>query len=464
MRSLFLKIFLWFWATVVLTGIALVLTFVFHPGGVPAQWHAGLSATARVYGTAAVTEIEQEGTAGATAYLEDLERNAHLRACLFNVNKIELAGHGCATFDSLIERAAASDSPAFGIRYGIVRVGLKMAGASGATYIFATELAAGPRAAVGQNLTGLALRWGVAFLVSGLICYLLTLHLTAPIFELRGAARQLSSGQLTSRAAAGAEQRHDELGELVRDFNSMADHIEQLICSQRQLISDVSHELRSPLARLTVALDLARERKGDDPAFDRMEKDFERLSEMLSRLLTVARLDSSAALSEMGILNLSVLVAEIVDDVQFEARERDRSIHLSSEEELHVRGNGDLLRSALENIIRNASRYTAHDSSVQVRLTQETAPNSPFALLSVRDHGPGVPESELTNIFRPFYRVAGARDRDSGGAGLGLAIADRVMRLHGGSVIAINAAGGGLEVQVRIPLDSVDANSPESLS
>jgi two-component system sensor histidine kinase CpxA len=451
MRSLFLKIFLWFWATVILTGIALVLTFILQPAGAPGQWHAGLAETARVYGKAAVSELEHGGTTAVAAYLDDLDRNSHLQACLFTSNKVEIAGRSCATFNVLLERVAASDAPAFAMRYGIARVGLKIAGTSGTPYIFATELGAGPRAGARPNLAGLALRWAVAFLVSGLICYLLTRHLTTPIFELRGAARQLALGQLTSRVAHGADNRHDELGELARDFNAMAEHLEQLISSQRQLISDVSHELRSPLARLTVALDLARERKGDDPAFHRMEKDFERLSEMLGRLLTVARLDSTSARPEMATVNLSVLVAEIVGDAQFEARERDRNVQLSNEEEIHIRGNGDLLRSAFENIIRNASRYTVPNSTVQVRLEWEPGSNSAMVLLTVRDYGPGVPESELTNIFLPFYRVAGARDRNSGGTGLGLAIADRVARLHGGSVMATNAAGGGLEVRVRIP-------------
>src|SRR5205085_11214295 len=166
-------------------------------------------------------------------------------------------------------------------------------------YLFATELPAGPRAAFGPNPAGLALHWGVAFLVSGFICYLLTQYLTRPILHLRTAARELAAGKLHTRAAAESQRRNDELAELVRDFNSMAERIESLVSSQRQLISDVSHELRSPLSRLMVAMDLARERKGQDPAFERMEQDFERLSEMIGRLLTVARLDASSASLEM---------------------------------------------------------------------------------------------------------------------------------------------------------------------
>ena len=324
-----------------------------------------------------------------------------------------------------------------------------MSGRNGASYIFATELPAGPRAAFGPDPLGLALHLGIALLVSGFICYLLARYLTAPILQLRAASRQLAAGKLNARAVADSQRRNDELGELIRDFNAMADRIESLVSSQRQLISDVSHEIRSPLARLIVAMDLARERKGNDPAFDRMEKDFERLNEMIGRLLTVARLDATEASIQMKIVNLSVLVSEVVSDAEFAAREGNRSVQLLRDDDMYVCGNPDLLRSAIENIILNAVRYTAPGTVVDVRLRQEAAGS---ALLSVRDHGPGVPESELLSIFRPFYRVANARDEQSGGIGLGLAITDRVVRVHAGSLSAANAEDGGLEISVKIPI------------
>ena len=445
MRSLFLKIFLWFWATAILTAVALILSFVLQPGGVPARWHAALSETARTYGRAAIGELERGGETAAEAYLEDLSRNAHTTACLFDHNGTRLAGEGCDTFRWLVKRA--NTGSAFGFRYGLVRLAMRLAGRNGEPYIFATELPAGPRAAFGPDPLGLVLHWGVAFVVSGLICYLLARYLTAPILQLRNASRQLAAGKLSARAAIASQKRNDEVGELVRDFNSMAAQIENLVSSQRQLISDVSHELRSPLARLIVAMDLARERKGGDPAFDRMEKDFDRLSEMVGRLLTVARLDAVPSI-EMTTLNLSLLVGDVTSDAEFAAHERQRSVKLEKEDEIYVRGNGDLLRSAIENVVLNALRYTEPDTSVEVRLRREAG----SASLSVRDYGPGVPESELANIFRPFYRVSDARDQQSGGIGLGLAITDRVVHLHSGSLRAVNASGGGLEVQIRIPV------------
>jgi two-component system, OmpR family, sensor histidine kinase CpxA len=297
--------------------------------------------------------------------------------------------------------------------------------------------------------TGWHIAWGTALLVSGTICYALTRYLTRPVLRLRAAARRLAEGELSARAS-DAWLRHDEIGELVRDFNFMAERVEALVTSQRQLISDISHELRTPLARVNATLGLARQRLGDDVLFDRLERDAERLNEMIGRLLTVARLDITAALPEMRRTDLKALVSDIVEDAEWEARERNSRVDLVCDGECHIDANPELLRSATENIVRNAIRYTATGTSVEVHLESRDGDSGKEAIIRVSDRGSGVPNRELANIFRPFYRVADARDRDSGGVGLGLAIADRVARIHGGTVRAINRAGGGLEVVMTI--------------
>ena len=461
-RSLFLKIFLWFWATVMATGIALVLTFIFEPRGVPSQWHATLMETAHSSGAIAVSEAERGGNSAAAAYIGRIEGETHLRTCLFDQTGSLIAGSDCVSFQSMTSHMTAAKPSNFSMRYGIARVAVRLKGSNGHDYIFATELPAGPRAALGMNPTSIALQWGVALLVSGFICYLLTRYLTAPILRLRAASQRLAAGHLSTRAAAGMERRHDELGDLVRDFNAMASRIEELVSRQRQLISDVSHELRSPLARLYVALDLGRERKGNDPAFDRMEKDIGVLNEMIGRLLVVARLDSSAPPVPMTSVNLTEILSQIVRDADFESRERNGHVKLTVHEQVFVQGDAKLLRSAIENLVRNAIAYTEPGTSVEVLLVSERRSGASFARLTVRDYGPGVPESELVKIFQPFYRISDARDRQSGGAGLGLAIAERVIRVHGGTIRAQNVTPKGLQVEMLLPELSQNSTNPSS--
>jgi two-component system sensor histidine kinase CpxA len=450
-RSLLLKIFLWFWVTVIVTGIALVLTFILEPRGVPKQWHSSLTESARYSGTIAVQTLERNGPASASTYLSQLERETYLKACLFDLSGNVIAGNNCASFHSMAVNVTASKNSDFNVKFGLARVALVLKGSSGQSYIFATELPAGPRAALGINRLAFVLQWGVALLVSGFICYLLTRYLTAPILRLREAAQQIASGDLSARASATIATRRDELGDLVRDFDGMADRIEALVARQRQLISDVSHELRSPLARLNVALDLARERKGDDPAFDQAEQDMALLDEMIGRLLTIAKLDTAAQQLPMTEVDVTELVSQIVHDANFELQSTEERVLLSAGGQPVVTGNPELLHSAIENVVRNAIHYTAPGTQVEVRIAEDQEADRRLVRVEIRDHGRGVSESELANIFRPFYRVADARDRQSGGAGLGLAIADRVIRTHGGTIEARNVSPEGLLVEILLP-------------
>jgi two-component system sensor histidine kinase CpxA len=450
MRSLFLKIFLWFWITVIATGVALVATWIIlQPKNVQSQIQTTLTGAAWASGNVAVDEFEQQGASAALAYMQEFSQESHLKTCLFDTSGQIISGSDCATFDGIVANAPASGEAGF--RHGFARVVVKLRGKSGREYVYAVEAAErrGPPSGIG--LLGVALRWSVTLLVSGIICYLLTRYLTAPILRLREASQQLAQGDLSTRAAAGMERRRDELGSLVQDFNAMAARIEELVSGQRQLIYDISHELRSPLARLNVALDLARGRKGNDPAFDHMEQDLERLNEMIGRLLTVARLDSSAIPVAMSQVDLTELISQIAHNSDLELRKSNAAVQLTLTGQFFVHGNAELLHSAIENVVRNAIRYTGIGNPVEVSVTAQNPAEPSAALIVVRDHGPGVPESELANIFQPFYRIADDRNRESGGAGLGLAIAGRVVRIHGGTIRARNTQPHGLEIEIVLP-------------
>jgi two-component system sensor histidine kinase CpxA len=457
-HSLFLKIFLWFWATIIATAIALILTFILVPRSAPLQWRMALIESARNPGMVAVEMVERDGIPAASAYINRMGRETQLPACLFDLSGEAIVGRNCESFRSIATRAAISRAPEFSMRYGIARIALPVKGMSRNEYIYATELPEGPRFLFSTNRPAVLRGWGVAFLVSGFVCYLLTRYITKPILHLRGVSQQLAAGDLTTRAAAAIERRQDELGDLVRDFNAMAGHIEELVSRQRQLISDVSHELRSPLTRLNVALDLGRKRKGDDSAFDHMERDLSLLNDLIERLLTVARLDTTAAPVTMKPLDLTDLVEQIVRDADFELHDKGGHVRFKVQEQILVQGNAELLHSAVENIVRNAICYGGLDAPIQITLERH-GQDASSAHLTVRDCGPGVPESELNNIFQPFYRVTDARDRQSGGTGLGLAIADRVIRIHRGTIRAENAGPHGLRIEIVLP--ALNSAAPE---
>jgi two-component system sensor histidine kinase CpxA len=451
MRHLFLKIFLWFWATVILTGISLVLIWVLQPASVPSRWHAGFEDTAKYFGTAAASAFEQGGASAAFEYIHHLSEDAHIHGCLFDNAGHPLAGEYCSEFEAMGAHVARGEPSESDMQHGLARMAVPIKGSDGRAYIYASELLAGPRALAGERPGAAPLRVVVALLVSGVVCYFLTRYLTAPILRLRSVAQQIGAGELSVRAETTMERRRDELGDLVRDFNRMADKTEHLISSQRQLLYDVSHELRSPLARMNVALDLLRGRVRDDPALNRIGIDLQRLNEMIGRLLTVAKLEATSTLQTSVRVDLSELISSVVVDADFEAKERGNRVEIVQVSNLAIPGDPNLLRSAIENVLRNAVRFTRSGTSVEVVLRTKRVTNADQAIIAIRDYGPGVPEQELANIFRPFYRVTDARSRDPGGVGLGLAITDRVVRLHGGSIQAVNEPDGGLRVEMTFP-------------
>jgi two-component system sensor histidine kinase CpxA len=303
----------------------------------------------------------------------------------------------------------------------------------------------------------LGFRLLAVFLTAGIVCYGLARYLTAPVLRLRDATRRLTEGDLSVRVGPEVGNRRDELAQLGHDFDVMAERIESLLTSQQQLLSDVSHELRSPLARLNVALALARQRSGSDAtgALDRIESEAEQLNSLIGRVLSLSRFESGASAPQPTAVDLARLVGDIAADADFEALAKGCGVNVSAEVPCKVMGAETLLRSAIENVVRNAVRYTAEGTDVDVILSCDDE-----ILITVRDRGPGVPDDQLDELFEPFYRIADSRDRESGGTGLGLSIAQRAVRVHGGSVRALNAADGGLIVEIRLPSDGGDVEGP----
>lgn len=312
----------------------------------------------------------------------------------------------------------------------------------------------GGRPGAGGPFWGTVSRWLVIALVMGALCYALARYLTNPAIKLSRAARRFAEGDLAVRVGPQPGNRRDELADLGRDFDFMAERIESQRASQRRLLGDISHELRSPLARLQVALDLAE--SGADAQtrgyLKRMEEEVEELGALIGQLLTLTRLENAEqTLLARETVDLSALVSVICADADFEASGSGRTVTLARNQPATASGNAELLRSAIENVVRNALVH-APDSDVEVSL--QTTPTE--AIICVRDGGAGVPDEALEELFRPFYRVATARDRQSGGTGLGLSITQRALTSHGGNVRASNVASGGLQVEMRLPLARVN--------
>jgi len=308
---------------------------------------------------------------------------------------------------------------------------------------------------------GLEFFGGVLFLVLlmvTLFCFWLAHHIVDPIQGIQSAARRVATGDLTARAPAEISKRHDELAFLAVDFDAMVERIGVLVRSQKDLLSTVSHELRSPLTRINMSLALLRKQSPaeSEELLQRMERDVERVDVLMGQLLTLSRLETGLSSDERDKVNLSQVVQEVVADGDFEARSCGKSVRLEAMGDIFIeKADEQALRSACENIIRNAIRFTPSGTDVEVTLKAEKRSDFPQAVLSVRDYGPGVPEEALQQIFQPFFRVEAAPGpRRNHGTGLGLAIALEAIRQHGGTIAASNASPG-LEVTTMLPTCSV---------
>ncbi len=287
----------------------------------------------------------------------------------------------------------------------------------------------------------------IALLVSTVVCFFLTRHLVGPIDRLREATREMAAGDMSVRMLPRLKGRQDDLALLAADFDAMAERVQNLLESKQQLLRDVSHELRSPLARLQLALSLARREDGAvERQLTRIGCEADRLEQLITRILKLVRLERPGSAFEGIPVDVGNLLEMIAQDVAIEAEARSCTVSVNAEGGLQVAADPELLRSAFENVIRNAVRYGPSGSVVGV-----TAGRRDWIEVTVRDRGPGVPEKDLKLIFEPFYRVDVARDRAGGGEGLGLAIAARAILVHGGSIEAHNVAEGGLEVAMRLP-------------
>jgi signal transduction histidine kinase len=460
-RSLFIRIFLWFWAATVLLDAVLISTvYITEPEIQPPHFRSLTRSFLGLYAKNAVATYEQNGCEALNTFLarENPFPDSNLRRILTDGSGHGLCGAEAEEALTNAARHSASMGGPLLRRDRTLVTATHTTGPSGKSYVLLFELPRlrPPRFAVPASTW--ALRALALLLTAGIVCYGLAHHFASPVRRLRAVARRFAAGDLKARLGKDPLlKRRDELAELGKEFDQMAQRIELLVTrqekmleSQRRLLGDISHELRSPLTRLALASGLLQRKVSDDakPLLSRIDRESERLNVLIGQLLTLARLDAIPKPDALEPVDLNALLEEIVNDAAFEAGGRNVRIEFAASSKCVLQGARDLLRSAFENVLRNAVRYTAENTAVVVELEC----NSKLISVTVNDHGPGVPEKDLPHLFEPFYRVAEARDRQSGGTGLGLTIAERTVRLHGGSMEALNRPKAGLSVCMSFPV------------
>ena len=455
--SLFAKVFLWFLATILMSVVvSFGLTMVMSRQGIILTGQEEvLSKALALRGRECLGILEKEGVEALGAAVRAIRRETGFAMFFFHPDGRSVLEDESPEFVRRIGRNAfemLADGRDFETRGSFTNVVERMKSSSGREYVVVGAFRRPPPVlrVIAEKRVPFAIYLAGVFATTLLLCLALARHISGPLTRLTAATRRLADGKSDVGIDEKVLRRTDEVGELARTLDESARYIRELLDAQKRLIRDISHELRTPLARLGVALELARKKApGAGESLARIESEAVLLNDMIGQLLSLSRVDVEMrhVAPEPG--DFELLVGRVVEDARFEARPTGKGILFRSE------GRGwaipmkeGILRGAVENVLRNALRYTSPGTAVEVTIVSD--PGRGVAL-RVLDHGPGVPEGELSKIFEPFYRTESSRTRDSGGTGIGLAIAHRAVELHGGTISAANAPGGGLIVEIVLP-------------
>jgi two-component system sensor histidine kinase CpxA len=450
-RSIYAKILLWYW--VVAIGAAAVVMIVTDLSGSQPRASLWMSLATGVYARGAVDTYLQGGKPALARYMTEIESTHGIRATLFDPHDEDILGKGVPPKSADLLRASR-ETGQDRFRGGIVYTEAAPIWTPQGTFVLVAQVHPWEGLANPAVVRGLVLKFLIALLCTGLLCTFLARHIAAPIRALQAAAGRIADGDLSVRAMPAIAPRKDELAMLARDFDRMAERIQQLLQKQQELLGDISHELRSPLTRLNVSLEFLR--RGENDALERMQTDINRLDVLIGQILTLTRLQVREGQKLVTTVNLRSIVEGIAEDVRLEGKNEEKTVVLSQTDDCWLHGDPALLRSCIENVVRNAVRYTKPHTEVMIALNKVergVERGAPWARIVVSDFGDGVPRESLSRLFEPFYRVSEARDlRAGGGSGLGLAIAQRVALLYGGKIKARNREGGGLEIEIELPL------------
>lgn len=452
MPKLYWKIFLSFWLATILIIVttAWVTSEIAQTSSIPAREKEFMDS----YANAAIVTFEAGHQPSLSKWLEKTGISQHMRLFLLTDTGEIIGNQSIPDSVKKISNSFSHNQLDEGIfKSGHLIVSHEILSTSGVAYRLAA-LSEKPLSYFVQiPWAGLTTRLLISIIISGIICYLLSIYLTQPLRSLCQAAKSLARGQLHTRVGRFAGHHKDEIAELSYEFDDMAAQLETLIKSRERLLQDISHELRSPLARLQVAIELGRNKYDTlaKPEFDRMEAECLNLNSLIGEALDFARLDQSTNTPNKTLVNLKQLITTIINDANYEFSKNSLRVISGKLDHCEIKIEERLIHRAIENILRNALWYSPDEQSVVISLQVDYIELKVF--IDVEDNGPGVPQDQLIKIFNPFYRVDRAREKKTGGYGLGLAIAKQAIQLHQGEIQATNRENGGLRVRIILPLN-----------
>jgi signal transduction histidine kinase len=446
-RSLYAKIFGWFWLTLAV-GAFLVLAVTFFTGTQPLgrRW---MRVTQDMYAHTAVDFYESGGTSALERYLDVLKKSSGIEAALLDEQQHDLLGRPTSpNVNRVLQDSVRSSQSSFHI--GRIWSAATPVQYGARHFLFVMEVHPLRGFMDGRFVLPALSRMALAFLIAALFCLLLTRHIVAPVKALQVGAQRLAAGDLSTRVLPSIPPRTDELADTARAFDLMAERMQHLIQRRQELLADISHELRSPLTRLSVSLELIK--RGETDVADQMQVDLDRMNAMIGQILLLTRLDLYPPSASSDLVKIRALLETIAHDAEFEAQLEGKVVNVQVEKRCVVRGDANLLRSCIENIVRNAIHYTSPHTAVNVTARLQNMDGRSVCEIVVTDHGPGVAEESIPYLFDPFFRASEFRGHDEGGTGLGLSISQRIAELHEGTLRADNLVHpSGLKVTLLLP-------------
>ena len=451
-------IFIWFLSSVLAIGILYAFGAIWAGRSIMlAAWSFYGSDLVHYTAQTAVRALDDGGVPALHAIERTIDPDSNMLLFVFDSDLREVSGEPAPRWiRDLAERLRPQDNAQFRMLGRGLLAGSIVPGRSG-DYRVVVWFPSRRIPYVPINGWGWSIRIAAIVTAAGLLCSWLAWRLSTPLTHLRQVARKFASGDLKARAGdATFPSTFPEYTDLARDFDDMAGRIETLVDSQRQLLRDVSHELRTPLTRLNLAVNNARHATAPavDGSLDRIDQESERLNALIDRIIRLSRCESFAEPPHREVIELADFVEGIVSDADFEAGAHKRSVSIVHAEMWRLTGDRELLREAIENIVRNAIRYTPEGTAVTV--DAHRAGTSEYCI-AIRDCGPGVPAEHMEAIFEPFYRAPQRNGPDSAGFGIGLAIAKRAIGLHHGTITARNLTEGGFEITIHLPVAATAA-------